>query len=95
MICAEAYQEGTVRYSTLLKPEITSQVRCVTVHYYARTLLSDQILPSLNLEMIYSSTALTEDTGLPRELLFIFKYSSNGVLIFVASDEARNQKNSN
>ena len=96
VICAEAYQEGTVRYSTLLKPEITSRVRCVTVltirpghfclirfyHHY-------------NLEMTYSSTALTEDTGLPRELLFIFKYSSNGVLIFVVSDEARSQKNSN
>ena len=58
-------------------------------------LLSDQILPSLNLEMIYSSTVLTEDTGLPRELLFIFKYSSNGVLIFVVSDEAGDQNNSN
>ena len=39
-------------------------------------------------------TVLTEDAGLPRELLFIFKYSSKGVLNFVESDEARNHGNS-
>ena len=30
---------------------------------------------------------LTDDKGLPRGLLFIFKYSSNGVLFFAALDE--------
>ena len=37
---------------------------------------------------------LTDDKGLPRGLLFIFKYSSSGVLFFAALDEASDKRDS-
>ena len=37
---------------------------------------------------------LTDDKGLPRGLLFIFKYSSSGVLFFAALDEANDKRDS-